>query len=112
MKIYWKTIFLMWTIGLALLMLSANVLANPNQYCYTKETIEVINGEKVSSKTVVECSDNRIEKLVMKQAGMASNCGIQTLSPRLKGNEYVPNQTIFCKRPDGHWGAVIDTDRR
>lgn len=111
MKIYWKTVFLVWTLGLIFLMLSNNALANPNQYCYTKETIEVINGERVSSKTVVECNDNRIEKLVAKQAGMAKNCGTAQFD-KIKGNAYVPRHSIFCQRPDGHWDVVIDTDRR
>jgi hypothetical protein len=85
--------------------------SNPDQYCYTKETVEIVNGERVSSKTVIECNDNKIEKLITKQAGQAKNCGTAQFE-KVRGNSYVPRHAIYCQRPDGHWDVVIDTDRR
>lgn len=100
-----------WLLPTALLVTSTVAFGNPNQYCYTKETVEIINNERVSSKTVLECNDNRIEKLVAKQAGMAKNCGTVQFE-KVRGNSYVPRHAIYCQRPDGSWDVVVDTDRR
>jgi len=85
--------------------------AGSHQYCYNNKTITVKNGQDVTSESITTCSDNIIEKLVAKQAGMAKNCGTIHFS-KVKGATNVPNAAFACQRPDGHWGLVIDTDRR
>jgi hypothetical protein len=44
------------------------------QFCNTSQTIQVKNGEKVNSETVVKCSDNFIDRHVPAQAGVDRNC--------------------------------------
>jgi hypothetical protein len=44
------------------------------QYCYTNQTIDVENGTNVSSKTRVECNDDRTKQLFQARSGIASDC--------------------------------------
>jgi len=41
--------------------------ASHNQYCYTKQDITIRNGETVNSETKLDCSDDMVDKLVMKK---------------------------------------------
>ena len=40
------------------------------QYCNTRSTIEVVNGENVSSKTVLDCDDSPIGQVAKTQPGI------------------------------------------
>jgi uncharacterized protein YcfL len=52
------------------------VSAEKPQYCYTDQTIITKDGEKVSSKTVVECTDDQFKRLTSVRMGLSNNCGI------------------------------------
>lgn len=76
-----------------------------DEYCYTKERIEINNNETVNSNTVVECNDNVIDRIVVKQAGLAENCGISQFQQKIGGKiEY--RQAITCQFPDGSWDII------
>jgi hypothetical protein len=44
------------------------------QFCNTSKTIEVQNGDTVSSKTTVKCSDDFVERHVPARIGVDQNC--------------------------------------
>jgi hypothetical protein len=44
------------------------------QYCYTNQSIELKNGEKVSSNTQVECTDDRTKQLFQARSGISKDC--------------------------------------
>ena len=44
---------------------SPKVQAQKPQYCYTSQTIVAQNGERVESKTVVECTDDQFKRLLL-----------------------------------------------
>jgi len=79
-----------------------------SQYCYTKKTVEVVDEEKVSSKTTVECNDDRIERVAIKKAGIAENCGVFRYWMK-QGENTVWKKGVSCQMPNGSW-QIIDTD--
>lgn len=52
------------------------VAAQKPQYCYTSQTIVTENGERVTSKTQVECTDDQFKRLTSVRMGLADHCGI------------------------------------
>lgn len=44
------------------------------QYCYTNQEIELENGNKVSSRTRLECTDDRTKQLFQARSGVAKDC--------------------------------------
>ncbi len=44
------------------------------QFCNTSKTIEVNNGSDVSSKTIIKCSDDFVERHVPARIGVDQNC--------------------------------------
>lgn len=81
--------------------------ASHNQYCYTKQSITVVNGEKVNSVTNLDCSDNQLDKIVMNRAGMAESCVFFKNKFKL-GGKYVHKAGIRCKDDNGDWHIVDD----
>lgn len=81
------------------------VAAKKPQYCHTSQTIETQNGEKVNSNTVVECTDDQINRLFHKRSGMAANCGVYTYWTKIGGRD-VQRKGISCQKPDGTWEVV------
>ena len=81
-----------------------------DQFCYTKKTIEVVDGQNVSSKTVVDCNDDKVERVAIKRAGLATNCGVFSYNMMMGGN-LVTKRGVSCQKPDGGW-EIIDTDYR
>jgi len=81
------------------------VKAEKPQYCNTTEHITVENGKKVDSKTIVECTDDRIKKLFQVKSGMAPNCGEFTYWMK-KGGHDVQRKGVSCQKPDGTWEIV------
>ena len=71
-------------------------------YCTTSETINVQNGSTVNSNTRIECTDNQVDRLVVKRAGLADNCGTYTYWTK-RGGRDVQRQGVSCQRPDGSW---------
>lgn len=71
------------------------ITAEKPQYCYTSETIETQNGNRVNSNTKVECTDDQIKRLVKPRMGMADHCGTFTYWMTLRGQN-VQRQGISC----------------
>jgi hypothetical protein len=93
--------------GLALVGCSSSpkVSAKKPQYCYTSQTIENKNGERVNSTTMVECSDDEVKRLFHVRSGMAPNCGVFTYWTKIGGQD-VQRKGISCQKPDGSWEVV------
>lgn len=83
------------------------VVAEKPQYCNTSETILLQNGDTVDSATVVECSDDPIEKAFYPKSGIAPNCGEFTYWMKLGGQD-VQRRGVSCQKPDGTW-EIINT---
>ena len=81
------------------------VVAKKPQYCHTTQTIETKDGGKVTSTTMVECTDDQIKRLFQVKSGMAPNCGTFTYWMTLGGN-IVHRKGISCQKPDGSWEIV------
>jgi hypothetical protein len=88
---------------------SPKVQAQAPQYCYTSQTIVTDNGERVSSRTQVECSDDVVKRLFQARSGMAANCGEYTYWMKIGGKD-VQRKGISCQKPDGRW-EVVDVTR-
>jgi hypothetical protein len=84
------------------------VVAEKPQYCYTSQTIETRNGQKVDSTTMVECTDDQIKRLFQTRSGMAPNCGVFTYWMKIGGIN-VQRKGISCQKPDGTWEVVNTT---
>ena len=70
------------------------------QFCNTSKTIEVKDGTGVSSKTVVKCSDDFIERHVPARIGVDQNC-------RPVITQYGRNYVCETHRP-GHYVYISD----
>lgn len=66
------------------------------QFCNTSQTIEVQNGERVDSKTIVKCSDNFIDRHVPAQAGVDRNCR-ETINQFVLNGQLVERRGIACE---------------
>lgn len=84
---------------------SPKVTAEKPQYCYTSQTIVTENGEKVNSRTQVECTDDQVKRNVQARLGMADHCGRFT-DRMIKGGKWVEYQGISCQILDSR-GRVI-----
>lgn len=85
------------------------VKAKSEQFCDLKsKTVSVTkDGKIVDEKTVevMECNDNRIQRLFQVQSGMAPNCGTFTYWTKI-GDRNVQRKGVSCQRPDGSWEVV------
>ena len=86
------------------------VQAQKPQYCYTSQTIQTQNGERVDSRTTVECTDDQIKRLFEVKSGMAPKCGEFLYWMNLGGRD-VQRKGISCQKPDGSWEVVNVTGR-
>jgi len=84
---------------------SPKVQAQKPQYCYTSQTIVSQNGERVESKTVVECTDDQFKRLTAVRMGMANHCGIANRTVQ-SGDKLVNVQIKSCQILD-HNGNVV-----
>ena len=82
-------------------------VAQKPQYCYTSQTIVTTNGEKVNSRTQVDCTDDQVKRLTVARVGIGSNCGYFNGWMK-KGGHDVQYRAISCQLPDGSW-EVVDT---
>lgn len=71
------------------------VQAQMPQYCYTSQTIDVQDGEKVNSRTRVECTDDQFKRLTAVRMGMADHCGISNRTIQ-SGGKLVNIQVKSC----------------
>ena len=74
-------------------------------YCHTSQNIVVRNGEKVDSATMVQCTDDQIERLTTRRLGMSPNCGQFTYWTQV-GGKNVQRKGISCQKLDGTWEVV------
>ena len=86
---------------------SPKVSANKPQYCYTNQTIVTENGDRVNSRTTVECSDDQVKRLTVARVGIGSNCGYFNGWMK-KGGTDVQYRALSCQLPDGSW-EIVDT---
>jgi hypothetical protein len=70
------------------------------QYCYTNQSIEVENGSNVSSKTRVECTDDRTKQLFQARSGISSDCMEFFYALPLNG-KIVQRRGYVCQRFSG-----------
>lgn len=84
---------------------SPKVQAEKPQYCYTNQTITSQNGERVESKTVVECTDDQFKRLTSVRMGMSDHCGISNRTVQ-SGGKLVNVQIKSCQIID-HNGNVV-----
>lgn len=87
---------------------SPKVVAQKPQYCHTSQTIINKDGERVTSTTTVECTDDQIKRLFEVRSGLAPNCGVYSYWMQIGGND-VKRKGISCQKPDGTW-EVINTN--
>ncbi len=70
------------------------------QYCYTNQEIEVKDGERVSSNTRVECTDDRTKQLFQARSGIAKDCMEFTYVMPLRG-QLVERRGYACQKFSG-----------
>ena len=86
------------------------VQAQKPQYCHTSQSILVQNGEKVDSATLVECTDDQIQRVAERRIGLSPFCGEFTYWTQ-QGNSNVQRKGISCQKPDGSWEIVNTAGR-
>ena len=84
---------------------SPKVVAQKPQYCYTSQTIVTEDGEKVNSRTEVECTDDQFKRLTSVRMGLANNCGISYRTLNV-GGKLVEYEIPSCQVLDRN-GNVI-----
>jgi hypothetical protein len=88
---------------------SPKVQAKTEQFCDMKsKTVSIRkDGQVVDEKTVevMECNDNRIQRLFQVQSGMAPNCGEFSYWMQI-GGKHVQRKGVSCQKLDGTWEVV------
>jgi hypothetical protein len=108
---------IMWAIiCLALLLIavtgcSSAPIGPAKPYCYTAQEIRTKNKETVSSETLLRCTDDPIEKVTIKRAGVASNCGLYNYTVTLNGRP-VQQRGLACEKFDGTWEIIPNYSNR
>ena len=69
--------------------------------CNTSKTVKSTDGT-TSSTTELYCSDDPVERMMEKRAGLAYNCG-EFVQPIRLGGRIVYERAISCQRLDGSW---------
>jgi hypothetical protein len=88
--------------ALALTACTSQPKVQHSQFCHTNQTIVTRNGEKVDSTTELKCSDDPVERMMEKRAGVAQNCG-EFIQRYNLGGRIVSERAISCQRIDGSW---------
>ena len=81
------------------------------QYCYTSQEIRTMNKEQVSSETLVKCSDDHVDRITIKKAGIAQNCGDYTYYVTLNGKS-VQQRGLACEKFNGNWEIIPNAGYR
>lgn len=76
-----------------------------SQFCHTYQTIDVKDGDRVSSQTKVHCSDDPVDRITLSKTGVAKNCGEFKYWMTINGQS-VERRAISCKKLDGTWEIV------
>jgi hypothetical protein len=80
------------------------------QFCDLRSQTDVSydnagNVVKQRTKDVMVCSDNQIDKVAIRQAGIAQNCGEYIYYIQL-GGKTVEQRGIACKKFNGAWEVI------
>lgn len=70
------------------------------QYCYTNQEIDVEDGKKVSSRTRLECTDDRTKQLFQARSGIARDC-MEFYYPMYLRGELVQGRGYACQKFSG-----------
>ena len=70
------------------------------QYCYTNQEIDLQDGNTVSSRTKVRCSDNDVERITIRNLGVAPQCGEYKYLMNIKGHVQ-ERRGYACQKMDG-----------
>lgn len=103
-----KKLLVLATVSVVLAACAGTKPSQPiGQYCYTDQELTVQNGERVSSETVVQCSDRPKVNHLTRSAGVAQEC--RTYTTTINRNGVRKNVKGFlCKFPGGVWEPVND----
>lgn len=74
-------------------------------YCYTNQDISVKDGERVSSTTRLQCSDNPVERIAIRNYGIAPECGEYKYNMTIQGR-LVERRGYACQKLDGTFEIV------
>ena len=74
-------------------------------YCYTNQDIKVQNGERISSETRLQCSDNPVERMAIRNYGISPHCGEYKYLMTLNG-QLVERRGYACQKLDGTYEVV------
>lgn len=75
-----------------------------DQYCHTSQTIEK-EDSNVSSKTVIKCTDDPIERYVPKKMGISKDCQPINIPINLNGR-LVYERIYACQKYDGRYDVI------
>lgn len=84
---------------------STPVQTTKRQYCYTSQEIRKNGDNVVNSQTTVKCNDDPVEQIVVRKAGVATNCGEFTNRMMIRG-QYREEKSIACQKFDGTWEVI------
>lgn len=76
-----------------------------SQFCHTYKTVDVKDGDTVSSHTTVKCSDDPVDRITLARTGVANTCGEFKYWINLNGRS-VERKSISCRKMDGTWEVV------
>lgn len=74
-------------------------------YCHTSQTIETVNRSDVTSKTVVECTDDTVKRMTQVRMGIAPSCGEYKYFINLN-NQLQERRGYACQKFDGSWEVL------
>jgi surface antigen len=108
-EIMWIVIVLMFFL-LSLAGCSSGPKARSEQFCDLKTITKVqrdLQGVIIGQKTeeTMVCSDNRIERMAIKKAGVAQNCSEYSYYVTLKGRP-TEQRGLACEKFNGTWEIV------
>ena len=98
-------------LSLAVVGCSSAPVGPAKPYCYTAQEIRTKNGTTVSSETVLQCTDDPVEKVTIKRAGVAKNCGEYTYYVTLNGKS-VQQRGLACEKFNGSWEIIPNYSAR
>jgi hypothetical protein len=109
----WMVIILMYTLIFLLAGCSSTPYVRPQeQFCdlKTETVVDKDNAGRIinqHTREVMKCNDNKIDRIAIKQAGIAQNCGEYEYYITL-GGKAVAQHGMACKRFDGHWEVLSE----
>ena len=110
-EIMWAVIVLMFAL-IALLSGCSSTANRPptEQMCNMRSQTTAVRDSRgnileQTTKEVMVCSDNQLDRITIKQAGLASNCGEYVYYINLNGKA-VAQHGIACQKFDGRWEIV------